>query len=130
MKTIFICLFMLSMIFSDCSSSAKLTTSKAQNAIDVWVKGTGSTGGAVTVAGIQEIPQQNIAKADLIYSDFQFLSRERNMFGAPVQVEKNYSGPGVATFTHYNDGRWVLTQVSTSQGLKSTMWDKLNIEAH
>jgi len=39
-----------------------------------------------------------------------------------------YSGPGEATFSHFTDGRWLLTKISTSEGINSFTWDNLNIE--
>lgn len=113
-------LLLLAIPITACLDSGKLTTSKAQGALNRWVKN-----GSVTVTGIQEIPQENSAKADLVFTDFQLVTR--GLFG---KRERKYSGPGVAIFTHYNDGRWVLTKVSTSQGLDSVWWNDVNIEAN
>jgi hypothetical protein len=103
-----------------CETRGKLTNSMAEGALRRWV-----SSGNVTVTGIQEIPQENAAKVDVTFSNFKF--KTTGIMGG--QVERNYSGPGVAVFTHYNDGRWVLTKVSTSQGFDSVWWDNLNIEA-
>jgi hypothetical protein len=103
-----------------CEARGKLTNNMAEGALKRW-----ASSGDVTVTGIQEIPQENAAKVDVTFSNFKFKST--GIMGG--KVERNYSGPGVAVFTHYNDGRWVLTKVSTSQGFDSVWWDNLNIEA-
>jgi hypothetical protein len=101
--------------------SGKLTNAKAQRAIQQWMgKGT------VTVQGVQEVSQENAAKADITFNDFRWNSKG-NMLEAAG--ERRYSGPAVAVFSHYNDGRWVLTKVTTSQGFNSTWWDNINVEA-
>jgi hypothetical protein len=80
------------------ANSGKLTNEKAQRAVDNWVNNRGQ----ITVSGIQEIPTENTAKADLRFSNFRF----KGGLG-----EENHSGPGVAIFSHYNDGRWVLKKI-------------------
>jgi hypothetical protein len=126
MKTIFVCFFVLLVVFSGCANSGKLTTSKAQNAIDTFLKG---REGSAKVTGIQEIPQQNGAKVDITFSNLKL--KEKTGYGIIVgESERIYSGPGVAVFTHYNDGRWVLTKVSTEEGFNSIWWDKLSVEAN
>jgi hypothetical protein len=93
----------------------KLTTEKAQNTLSRWVKD-----GQVTVRGIQE--SGNTAQADVNFSNFHFTLKSGE--------ESTYSGPGTAVFTHYNDGRWVLKKVSTSEGFNSIWWDDINVEAY
>ena len=102
------------------SDSGKLTQSKAQNALSRWVKN-----GTVAVKGIQEIPKENAAKVDVTFTNFKFKANT-----ALGEQEQNYTGPGIAIFTHYNDGRWVLTKVSTAQGISSIWWDNLSVEAN
>jgi hypothetical protein len=86
--------------------------------------------------GIQELPQQNAAKADIRFEGFQYNSTD---MGTPVSKNQatppkpdinspsywsdaakyttqqvrvmSYSGEGVGILKHYNDGRWVLTGV-------------------
>ena len=101
--------------------AGKLTNAKAEQAIQSWMKK-----GTVTVIGIQEVPQENAAKVDIRFNDFRWNSKG-NMFERAG--ERSYSGPAVAVFTHYNDGRWVLVKVTTSQGFNSTWWDNINVEA-
>jgi hypothetical protein len=96
--------------------AGKLTNEKAQRAIQRWMNN-----GTVSVQGIQEVPQENAAKVDITFHDFHW--NDRN-WGA-----RKYSGPAMAVFTHYNDGRWVLVKLQTSQGFNSTWWDNINVEA-
>lgn len=103
--------------------SGKLTNAKAQRALDQWV---GTRDGKIVVQGIQEVPQENIAKTDIRFDNFQWKSKSA-FTGQPVS--RQYSGPGFAIFTHYNDGRWVLTRVQTSQGFDSVWWENIKIEA-
>jgi hypothetical protein len=115
--------------------NAGLTTEKVQRAVDAMADWT-RKGGAIQVLGIQELPQQNQAKADLQFDDFLYNATE---LGIPVAKDKapppppdrnspnfwadlarattqqvrvtRYAGSGVAMLKHYNDGRWVLTSV-------------------
>lgn len=117
------------------NSSAKLSNEKVQRAADQAVEWTRKGGGA-QVVGIQEIPQENTARADIEFNGFQYNSDDS---GNPVPKDRStprkpdlnspnfydelykyntqqvhvetYSGQGVATLKHYNDGRWVLTGV-------------------
>lgn len=115
-------------LLSGCNNALdnkKLTNSKAQGALSKWVGGRGQ----ITVQGIQEIPQENSAKADIHFN--QLRVQAKNIFGLPIQGKyTTWSGPGFAVFTRYNDGRWVLTKVQTSQGLDSVWWDNVSIEAN
>jgi hypothetical protein len=104
-------------------SSVKLTNQKAQNAVVVWDQG---RGGAVTVVGVREVPQDGSAVASIQLTNVTL--KINNPFGGQA-TERTYTGPGEAMFVHYNDGRWVLTKVQTSEGLNSVWWDNLNIEA-
>jgi len=101
--------------------SRGLTTQRAQSALSSWVKS-----GSVTVLGVQEVSSENAAVAQLSFSSFNYKLRDP-MFGG--QNDKTYSGPGTAVFTHYTDGRWVLTKVTIGQGFDSVWWDNLNVEA-
>jgi len=81
-------------------SSGKLTKERAQAALNQWAGTTGR--GQVTALGIQDVPAQNGARADVQFTNFTF----NGDFG-PETV----STTGYATFSHYNDGRWVLATV-------------------
>jgi hypothetical protein len=107
-----------------------LTNSMAEQTINRWMPGCNAK-----VTGIQEVPQENVAIVNVRFSNVHFTRTEmvfddqrKGFYEGPVP--KTYSGPGIANFTHYNDGRWVMTKVVTSQGDKSTHWDGLSVEAH
>lgn len=113
----------------------KLTNAKVEQAINQLTSNL-RVGGVISVDGIQELPQENAARADLRFSNFQYNS---DMAGTPVSSDKrapekpavndpnfydkmykygtqqvqtrNYSGQGFAVLKHYSDGRWVLKEV-------------------
>ncbi len=118
------------------ANTSNLTNEKVQQAVDKtldWTK----VGGKAEVLGIQEIPQQNAAIVDIRFDDFRYnadqsrtpIAKDKKSppppsAGSPnfssemykavtqmVRVER-YSGKGVGTLTHYNDGRWVLTEIN------------------
>lgn len=118
------------------TAKSNLTNEKVQRAVDKaldWTK----VGGRVEVSGIQEIPQQNAAIVDIRFDDFR---HNADQAGTPVAKDKkspqapnvgssnwsddmykavtqmvhttSYTGKGVGTLKHYNDGRWVLTEIN------------------
>ena len=117
------------------TNASPLVVAKVQGAVDKALDWT-RMGGNVTVLGIQEIPQENAARADIRFTDFQF---NADSYGTPVDKNKKtppepdisdpkfyekmtqnrvgqlhterYSGQGTASLKKYNDGRWVLTGV-------------------
>lgn len=68
--------------------------------------------------GIRELSKENATTADLTFTDF-------HLTGDGIQ--RIYSGPGTAVFKHYNDGRWVLTDVSTNEGFASIQFKDINM---
>lgn len=72
--------------------------------------------GVFVVKGIQELPQENAAQVDIYLDNFRY-----NSGGS----ERRYSGNGVATFSKYNDGTWILRKVS----IPGKVWDSLDIKA-
>jgi hypothetical protein len=100
-------------------------------------------GGSVSVKGIQEIPQQNSAIADLQFNDFQYgttfeggLLKAKDFKPRPKsgdaiphpdemfpQRKTTYSKDGKAILSRYNDGRWILKEVrwSFDSGVKGTV---------
>jgi hypothetical protein len=89
-------------------------------------------GGSVTVQGVQELPQENAAVADVVFSQFKYAA---DNFGTPVAASKyhpkplprdriptpdemfqprltTYSGAGRAVLKHYNNNQWTLKQVN------------------
>lgn len=122
-------LIVLPLIVASCGGK-KLTNDMASKAVFKWSIGafvcqcsgpcTGSGGSVVEVTGVQELPQENAARAILTF--------QKAPINHSCPGERIYSGLGEATFIHYTDGRWVLTKVSTSEGINSATWDNLNIE--
>ncbi len=127
-------LFPLLLILVGCNRTA-LTTQGVQRAVDQaldWTKKSGK----VEVVGIQELPQENAARADIRFDGFQY---NADMAGTPISKSQeaprkpdmnspnywdevykygtqqtrvgNYSGQGVGILKHYSDGRWMLTGV-------------------
>lgn len=106
-------------LFTNCSTG-QLTKEKAESALYEWKKvveplsrNTGSTSSVSTAAsaspklvveGIHELPLENSARVSFKLNDFEFGGEKLT-----------YSGSGTATFARYNDGRWVLTRVETSE---------------
>jgi hypothetical protein len=72
--------------------------------------------GPMVIAGIQELPQENAARVDLVFNNFKY-----GFSGS----EQSYTGPGVAILSRYNDGTWILRKVSFAE----REWDNLNIKA-
>lgn len=62
----------------------------------------------VKVLGVQELPTENAANADLDMRGFVFRGHAGASFGSMA---------GKARFSHYNDGRWVLTKIVWENGL-------------
>jgi hypothetical protein len=113
----------------------KLTNAKVEQAVNQLTSNL-RVGGNIGVEGIQELPQENAARADLRFANFQYKS---DTAGTPVSSDRrapekpeindpnfydkmykygtqqvqtrNYSGQGFAILKHYSDGRWVLKEV-------------------
>lgn len=113
----------------------KLTNAKVEQAVNQLTSNL-RVGGSIGVDGIQELPQENAARADLRFVNFQYKS---DSAGTPVSSDRrapekpetndpnfydkmykygtqqvqtrNYSGQGFAILKHYSDGRWVLKEV-------------------
>jgi hypothetical protein len=85
------------------SDKSKLTADRAQRTVNLFVQ---HHEGSIQVRGVREIPSENSAIADLDISGVMVPSA----WGPPHP----YNGPGVATFSHYTDGRWVLTKIQVS----------------
>lgn len=81
------------------SDSGKITSEKAQNALDRFVSANGS--GSIRIkGGVREIPTQNAATAELDVSNFT------NLNGRQFK-----DGRGIAGFSRYTDGKWSLSEV-------------------
>lgn len=89
------------------TAQSSLTNEKIERAIDKLF-GSDKISGSVKVLGVQEIPAQNAARADIRFDNLNYTSRGAGItFHQPI-----YSGSGSATLSRYNDGRWVLNTVS------------------
>jgi hypothetical protein len=108
---------MFSLLITFACAEKRLTTSRAQATLNKWMA---SRAGKVEVLGVQEFPQQNNAKADL---KFASLPVKDAIWGRA----DSYSGSGTAIFTHYTDGRWVLTEIDIPYQI-STWWKDINME--
>ena len=112
-------------------TSNTVTTDMAQRAVDKAIEGLKQQyrrissdflekrivgKGKATVTGVQDRPQENIAIASITYTD---LAME-------CGGHEDWSS-GQAIFTHYNDGRWVLTKLITG-GMWCTPAFNFNIE--
>lgn len=113
------------------TSNQGLTNSKVETAVADLLSDW-RMGGSVSVKGIQEIPQQNSAVADLQFNNFEYgvtfeggLLRKKDFkprkpSGDAIphpdemfpQRKVSYSKDGKATLSKYNDGRWVLKTVN------------------
>lgn len=124
-----------SIVSSIAEATNQLTNAKVERAVNQLTSNLRVAGG-ISVEGIQELPQENSARADLRFTNFQYksdmagtpLSSNRQApekpqindpnfydkmyrYGTQQVYTKNYSGPGFAVLKHYNNGRWVLKEV-------------------
>ncbi len=120
---------------SPSTNNSPLSVDKVQRAVDKALDWTRKGGGA-TVSGIQELPQENAARADIRFDGFQYNAdgagtpvskdkqgppkpaindpayyRKMAEYGLGQTQVKMYSGTGIGILKHYNDGRWMLTEV-------------------
>lgn len=126
------------------SSNQGLTNAQVETAVTSMLSDW-RLGGSVSVRGIQEIPQQNSAIADLQFNDFQYgttyeggLVKAKDFKPKPMpkdqsrlptmeemfpQRKTTYSEDGKAILARYNDGRWVLKEVrwGFDAGVKGTV---------
>jgi hypothetical protein len=86
--------------FPSCTSGT-LTNACAQRALNKWV-GSGTVSGLL---GVQEIPSQNSAQASFTIWNYHYVG------GLDKRTPLTYSGSGTAIFSHFTDGRWVLSRV-------------------
>ena len=112
------------------ADDSPLAVAKVQKVVDKALDWT-RKGGSATVLGVQELPQENAARADLTFNGFQYAT---DYYEQPISAEKkvkpipndrlpspdelfgqpkvaSFTGKGEAILKHYSDGRWVLTAV-------------------
>lgn len=99
---------------SSSSNAGRITTEKAQQALNQWIARAGS-GQVTIVGGVRELPAENAATAELKFDNFVYQSSQ-------TKENRHYSGTGNATFMHYTDGRWVLSKVVAGDVWASTSW--------
>lgn len=113
------------------SPADRLTNANVEEAIRNLLSNL-TQGGSVNVQGVQELPQENAAVADLVFDQFKYAA---DQFGTPVAASKykpkplprnriptpeemfqprlrTYSGTGRAVLKHYNNNQWTLKQVN------------------
>jgi tetratricopeptide (TPR) repeat protein len=120
--------YLISLFILPNSASAddKLTNEKAYGAIWQFMHANPKE---LKVIGVRELPQQNAALVDFTVTDWH-LERPKNDAITAYALGPGggtflWSGPGTATFVHYNNGTWVLTTVS----IAISTWDNLNFPA-
>lgn len=99
---------------SSSSGAGRITTEKAQQALNQWISRAGS-GQVTIVGGVREVPAENAATAELKFTKFVYVSSR-------TKQTLEYSGSGNATFMHYTDGRWVLSKVLAGDVWTNTTW--------
>jgi hypothetical protein len=114
------------------SSGGGLTDSNVQRAVRSFMSEF-TKGGDINVEGVQELPNQNAATADLRFVNWVCttvngggLSKQKppplthDQFGMPSTAFGpklvTYNVRGLAILKHYNDGRWVLKEVHMGSG--------------
>lgn len=129
---------------STTSTSDGLTSSKVETAVNSMLN-EWRLGGSVRVKGVQEVPNQNSAVADLQFDNFEYgVTNEGGLVKAkefkPQQMPKDqsrlptmeemfpqrkavYSKDGKAILSRYTDGRWILKEVrwGFDTGVKGTV---------
>lgn len=122
-------------------TNGKLTNARVESAVTRLISDY-RLGGSVNVDGIQELPKENSAIADLRFNGFEYpvtnegrLIKARDFKPKSIPARRNpgdplpsmeqmfpprkltYSGSGRGILTRYNDGRWVLKEVRWGRSL-------------
>lgn len=117
------------------SSNNVLTNSNVQQAVQSFMSGF-TKGGNIIVEGVQELPNENAATADLRFSGWVCsstneggLSKQKpppvtyDRYGMPSSTFGlrlvTYNTSGLAVLKRYNDGRWVLKQIRVGNGFNA-----------
>jgi YARHG domain len=115
--------------------ASALTTSNVQRAVSSFMRDF-TKGGQINVEGVQELPNENAATADLRFVNWVCsttyeggLSKQTpppvtyDRFGMPSSTFglrlRTYNTSGLAVLKRYNDGRWVLKEVRVGQGFNT-----------
>lgn len=117
------------------SPASALTTSNVQRAVSSFMRDF-TKGGQINVEGVQELPNENAATADLRFVNwvcsttyegglskqtpppvtYDRLGMPSSTFGLRLRT---YNTSGLAVLKRYNDGRWVLKEVRVGQGFNT-----------
>jgi hypothetical protein len=117
------------------SSGGEITDSNVQRAVRSFMSEF-TKGGNINVEGVQELPNQNAATADLRFVNWICsttyeggLSKQKpppvtyDRYGMPSSTFglrlKTYNTSGLAVLKRYNDGRWVLKEVRVGSGFNT-----------
>jgi hypothetical protein len=117
------------------SPASALTTGNVQRAVSTFMRDF-TKGGQINVEGVQELPNENAATADLRFVNWVCsttyeggLSKQTpppvtyDRFGMPSSTFglrlRTYNTSGLAVLKRYNDGRWVLKEVRVGQGFNT-----------
>jgi hypothetical protein len=117
------------------SSGGGLTDSNVQRAVRSFMSEF-TKGGNINVEGVQELPNQNAATADLRFVNWVCsttyeggLSKQNpppvtyDRYGMPSSTFglrlRTYNTSGLAVLKRYNDGRWVLKEVRVGSGFNT-----------
>jgi hypothetical protein len=117
------------------SSASALTDSNVQRAVRSFMNEF-TKGGNINVEGVQELPNQNAATADLRFVNWVCsttyeggLSKQNpppvtyDRYGMPSSAFglrlRTYNTTGLAVLKRYNDGRWVLKEVRVGSGFNT-----------
>jgi hypothetical protein len=120
-----ILLLLTALAFEGCSNTSlvnsnnNLTNERVQRTINQW-----ANGDSATVTGIQEFPSENRAVATLTFTSLKTAPYHRTDMQDP---STSYSGPAEAKLIHYNDGRWVVTEISSLPS-HTLRFDNVNLE--
>ncbi len=117
------------------SSGSGINDSNVQRAVRSFMSEF-TKGGSINVEGVQELPNQNAATADLKFVNWVCsttyeggLSKQKpppvtyDRYGMPSSTFglrlKTYNTNGLAVLKRYNDGRWVLKEVRVGNGFNT-----------
>jgi hypothetical protein len=101
-----------------CTGGSKLTSAQADKALKAFCGNNGN----IKVIGIQELPENNAAVVNVqINGCVKTINNQKQALNEP----------GIAGFTHYNDGRWVMTEfvIRANQGLLRVNFNNVNYPA-
>jgi hypothetical protein len=102
---VFLCVLLSLFVFAGCGRDNKeLTVAEAQRALNKFTEGRGK----ISVLGVQAGPGfGGMTMVDVTFTGFTDPKADRS---------SPYSGPGMAGFVRYTDGRWILRTIAPQDG--------------